>query len=383
MKELALTRKEIDRIDQKILALFEERLALSKDVAEYKISHKKNVYDKEREREKLEHLASLASDDFSRQGIVELFEQIMSTSRKKQYRLLAEHGLLESHSYTSYETFDFTGSKVVFQGVEGAYSQKALQAFFGDEVQSFCVDTWREAMEVITRGEADYAVLPIENSTAGIVAQNYDLLIEYDVSIIGEQVIRIDHALLGCPGAKLSDIRTVYSHPQALMQCSVYLEQTHPEFESKSMRNTAVAAQTVREENDVTKAAIAGIENARRYGLEILDEKIQDNKENETKFIIVCRDKKFLKTADKVSLSFELPNEKGSLYHILSHFIFNGLNMTKIESRPRVGRNWDYRFFVDFQGNLEQEEVRNALRGLKEETDSFKILGNYRAWTEQ
>jgi chorismate mutase/prephenate dehydratase len=382
MKDLPQTRQEIDAIDKEILALYEKRLALAEDVAAYKIANHKNVYDKQREQEKLEALSAMATDDFSRQGIVELFEQIMSTSRKKQYKMLAEQGLMENLDYTGFLQFDFTGKKVVFQGVEGAYSQKATRAYFGKQVQASAVDTWRDAMEAITTGAADYAVLPIENSTAGIVAQNYDLLLEYDVSIVGEQVIGINHALLGMKGAKLSDIKTVYSHPQALMQCSAYLEQKHPEFESKSMKNTAISALKVKEDGDMTQAAIADIDNADIYGLQVLDKAIQNNKENETKFIIVCKEKKYLKTADKVSLCFELPNEKGSLYHILSHFIFNGLNMTKIESRPRPGKNWDYRFFIDFQGNLEQEEVRNALRGLKEETESFKILGNYKAWSE-
>jgi chorismate mutase/prephenate dehydratase len=269
---------------------------------------------------------------------------------------------------------------VVFQGVEGAYSQKATLAFFGSEVETSAVETWRDAMEAIAEGKADYAVLPIENSTAGIVAQNYDLLLEYDVSIVGEQVIRIQHALLANQGAELSDIKTVYSHPQALMQCSCYLEQTHSQWEKKAMRNTAEAALKVRNDKDISQAAIADIQNAEIYDLQVLEEAIQDNKDNETRFIIVSGEKKFLKTADKVSLCFELPNETGSLYHTLSHFIFNGLNMTKIESRPRPGKNWDYRFFIDFQGNLEQEAVQNALLGLKEETESFKILGNYKAW---
>ncbi len=383
MKDLSEIRQQIDQIDQDILTLYEKRLSLAEDVAAYKISQNKNVYDREREKEKLAQLSALASDDFSRQGIVELFEQIMSVSKKKQYRLLAEHGRIGSHDFCCCDRFDFSGSRVVFQGVEGAYSQQALRAFFGDGVDAFAAATWREAMERITGGEADYAVLPIENSTAGIVAQNYDLLVEYDVAIIGEQVIRIDHALLGCEGAELSGVRTVYSHPQALMQCASYLEQRHPEFETRSVKNTAVAARKIKDDGDPTEAAIAGAENAKLYGLRVLEKNIQDNKDNQTKFIIVSREKKFLRTADKVSLSFELPNETGSLYHILSHFIFNGLNMTKIESRPRPGRNWDYRFFIDFQGNLEQEDVRNALRGLKEETDSFKILGNYPAWTEK
>ncbi len=380
MKELSEIRDEIDQIDQEMLRLYETRMDLAEEMAAYKIANNKNVYDKVREQEKLDKLSGMASDDFTRQGVLELFEQIMSTSRKKQYKILAEKGLMDSLHYTCCEQFDYTDKRIVFQGVEGAYSQKAMYTFFGSKCKGEAVATWREAMEEIQSGKADYAVLPIENSSAGIVAENYDLLIEYDVSIVGEQVIKIEHALLGLPGASLSDIKTVYSHPQALMQCSHFLEQEHPEFESKSMKNTAISAQKIKTDHDISQAAIAGITNAKIYDLHVLAEAIQDNLENETRFIIVSKEHKYLKSADKVSLCFELPHEKGSLYHILSHFIFNGLNMTKIESRPRKGKNWEYQFFVDFQGNLAEDDVLSALRGLKEETISFKILGNYKAY---
>lgn len=382
MKDLLEIRDEIDVLDKEIVELYKKRMALAEDVATYKIANNKNVYDKAREDQKLEKLSSYVDDGFLKQGVVELFEQIMSTSRKRQYKMLAEHGLIKDLQYKGYESFDYTGVKVVYQGVMGAYSQMATKAFFGDVVEASAVATWRDAMEAITAGKADYAVLPIENSTAGIVGENYDLLIDYDVSIIGEQTIKIDHALLGLKGATLNDIKTVYSHPQALMQCSNYLQNIHGDWEQKSMRNTAVSAQKIMDDNDKSQAAIAGAHNAEIYGLSILADAIQNESENSTRFIIVSNEKKYLKNANKVSLSFELPHEKGSLYHILSHFIFNGLNMTKIESRPLSNRNmpgkkWEYRFFIDFEGNLQQEEVINALRGLQEETAAMKILGNY------
>ncbi len=378
MKDLLEIRREIDGVDKQIVSLYKERMQLAEQVAEYKIANHKNVFDKERERQKLQVLSAMMEDDFSKQGIVELFEQIMSTSRKKQYQLLAEKGLLEELHYQGCDEFDFENKKIVFQGVEGAYSEKAMHAFFGQQVKGEAVETWRDAMEAIQNGEADYGVLPIENSSAGIVGENYDLLIEYDVSIVGEQVIKIEHALLGLPEATIGDIKTVYSHPQALMQCSRFLEQEHPELESKALKNTAVSAQKVKADKDVSQAAIADVSNADIYGLKVLQERIQNNAENETRFIIVSRGHEYLKTADKVSLSFELPDESGSLYHILSHFIFNGINMTKIQSRPKRGGNWEYQFFIDFEGNLANEDVLSALRGLKEETVSFKILGNYK-----
>lgn len=377
MRDLDEVRVDIDEVDKSILALYEKRLKLADEVAEYKIANHKNVYDKKRELEKLDKLSSMAADDFTAQGIRELFEQIMSCSRKKQYQILANHGLMGKIPFEEIEEFDFSDKTIVYQGVEGAYSQAATIQFFGNDKEMFHVDTWREAMEAIKTGMADFAVLPIENSTAGSVIENYDLLMEYDVTIVGEQIIKVEHALLGLKEAKLSDIDTVYSHPQALMQCDHYLLHDHPEFEAIAVDNTAMAAKRVCDEKRINQAAIASPINAELYGLKILDEAIQDDKQNETRFIIVSGDKKFLSNANKVSLCIELSNDKGSLYHMLSHFIFNGLSLSKIESRPIKGKQWEYRFFIDFDGNLREEAVLNALRGLQEETNMMRILGNY------
>ena len=225
-------------------------------------------------------------------------------------------------------------------------------------------------------GSADFAVLPIENSTAGIVSEIYDLLVEFENYIVGEQIIPIEHCLMALPGTKLTDIKTVYSHPQSLMQSARYL-QDHPDWKQVSMKNNAFAAKKVAEDKDITQAAIASEYAAKVYNLNILEKGVNDLKDNSTRFIIVTNQKIFSKTASKISLCFEVNHESGALYHALSHLIYNGLNMTKIESRPLAGRNWEYRFFVDFEGNLEERKVKNALRGLREATRNMKILGNY------
>ena len=274
------------------------------------------------------------------------------------------------------EGFDFTGARVVFQGVEGAYSQQALREFFGTRTNSFHVDTWKGAMEAIAEGTADYAVLPIENSSAGIVSENFDLLTEYDCSIVGEQIIKIDHCLLGVEGASISGLTDVYSHPQALMQCSKYLGE-HTDWETHSMQNTAGAAKKVKEDGRKSRAAIAAEITADIYGLQILAKAIQNNTSNSTKFIIVTGRRVFQRNAGKISICFEIPHKSGSLYRTLSHFIQHNLNMSKIESRPIQGRTWEYRFFVDFEGNLANGLVQDALNGLKNDTESLRILGNY------
>lgn len=376
MRDLLELRDEIDRIDSEIVALYEKRMQISQEVAEFKISTGKPVFDKEREQSKLDTLVQKVDKDFLKKGIAELFEQIMSMSRKRQYQLLTEHGLAEKTDFVEVEKLDYKNARIVFQGTEGAYSQLALKEYFGNHTDSWHVDTWRDAMEAIKNGEADYAVLPIENSSAGIVSENYDLMVEYDNCIVGEQIIRIDHALLALKDAKMEDITDIYSHPQALMQCSKYLD-AHREWEKHSCKNTAMASQKVKEDGKIHKAAIASKLNAKIYGLQVLEEAIQDNKDNYTRFIIVTGQKIFEKNAKKISICFEIPHESGSLYHKLSHFIYNGLNMNKIESRPVQGKAWEYRFFVDFDGNLNDAAVQNALRGLKEETIRLKILGNY------
>lgn len=376
MRDLLELREEIDGIDRRITELYQRRMEIAGEVASYKIKNGRKVLDRERELSKLSALTALGDTEFNRHGIRELFEQIMAVSRKRQYQLMTEAGIYEKPDFEEVETLDYRKARIVFQGVEGAYTQLALKEYFGNGVDSYHVDTWRDAMEAIRTGSADYAVLPIENSSAGIVSENYDLMVEYDHCIVGEQIIRIDHALLGLPEAELADITDVYSHPQALMQCSRYLEDRRG-WEKHSVKNTAMAAQKVKEDGKLHKAAIASPLNAEIYGLKVLDTAIQDDRTNATRFIIVTGRRIFVKGAKKISICFEVPHESGSLYHMLSHFIYNGLNMNHIESRPVQGKNWEYRFFVDFDGNLGDAAVQNALRGLSEETIRLKVLGNY------
>lgn len=373
--DLLILRDQIDAIDKQIVELYEKRVDVCKEVAEYKIETGKKVFDKVREAEKIEKVKAMASTEFNKHAVQELFEQIMSISRKLQYQLLAEHGSTSKLPFIETEDLGIRQARVVFQGAEGAYSQAAMNQFFGKEIKSFHVDTFRDAMSAIEEGSADFAVLPIENSTAGIVNEIYDLLTEFENYIVGEQIIKIEHCLMAVPGTKKEDIKTVYSHPQSLMQSSNYLSKTG--WQQISMKNNAFAAQKVKEDGLTGQAAIASETAAEIYGLEILEKGVNNLKDNSTRFIIVTNQKVFRPDANKISICFEVPNESGSLYHMLSHFIYNNLNMTKIESRPLEGRNWEYRFFIDFEGNLADSAVKNALRGLREEARNMKILGNY------
>lgn len=376
MAELAELREQLDQIDDRIAELYEKRMEICAQVGEYKIKSGKKVFDRQREKEKLADVASKVKGEFNRKGIREVYQQLMSMSRKLQYQQLVSAGALGRLPFIQVDDLDKKNARVVFQGTEGAYSQAAMHQFFGPDVNNFHVRTFREAMEAIEEGSADYAVLPIENSSAGPVNEMYDLLDEFENYIVAETILPVVHTLCGLPGAGLSDIQRVYSKAEALMQTSRFLE-NHSDWQKISVVNTAIAAKKVLNDQDITQGAVCSAYAAKVHGLSVLVDGINDDPDNCTRFIVVTNQKIFLKDASKISIRFELPHQSGSLYGILSHFIYNDLNMTKIESRPIKGKQWEYRFFVDFEGNMEDGAVKNAIRGLREETANLKILGNY------
>ena len=372
MVDLIKSREVIDRIDKQIVALFEERMEVAKDVAEYKRSTGKKVLDVKREQEKLDVLSELATTAFNERAIRELFSQIMSISRKYQYSLLAENMVQFEEMKELPKTKETT---VCFFGARGSYSEQAMEECFGKEVTSFPASTFKEVMEAVQEGKAQFGVLPIENTTTGGITDSYDLLLEYDNCLIGEHVVKIEHALLGLPTAELSDITTVYSHSQAISQCKKFLEENekiHPIVFS----STSESAKKVKDSGDKTQGAIASKRASAIYGLKVLKECLNTEDVNSTRFIIISNKQQYLPQANKVSICFELPHESGSLYKMLSHIMYNNLNMTKIESRPIPQKSFEYRFFVDFEGKITDAAVKNTLNGIKEEASRLKILGN-------
>lgn len=376
MATLEELRVRLDDIDEQIVKLYEERMGVCKEVGEYKVNSWAKVLDRQRERNKLADVASKATNEFNRKGIQELYEQMMSMSRKLQYQQMVEAGALGRLPFIQIDSLEKETARVVFQGVEGAYGQAAMFRFFGENCNSFHVRTFREAMEAIEDGAADYAVLPIDNSSAGAVTEVYDLLVEFENYIVGETILPVKHTLAGLPGTSLDDIQRVYSKAEALMQTTHFLDE-HADWQRISVVNTAVAAKKIVEDQETTQAAVCSAYAAKVYGLSVLVEDINDVDSNSTRFIVVTNQKVFLKDASKISICFEVPHKSGSLYRLLSHFIYNDLNMSKIESRPVEGKNWEYRFFVDFDGNMGEPAVKNTIRGLREEAINLKILGNY------
>lgn len=374
--DLTQIREDIDRIDRQMVALFQQRMELAAQVAASKKESGKAVYDRQREQEKLAALGSLADNEFNRHSIEELFQQIMSISRRYQYNILGDREQAIGKEYQMVNALEITTeTRVVYQGVPGAFSEQAMLEFFGDQVKHFHVEQFEDVLRTLEEGRADYGVLPIENSSAGFVAGVYHLLQEHDVAIVGGVSLEVAQALLGVEGARLDEIQTVYSHPQALMQAKPYLEAKG--WQQISLANTAVSAQRIRQDGDRSQAAVASKRAAELYGLQILDPCINTLKNNTTRFVVISSKKIFTRDADMISISFSLPHESGSLYNILGHFIFNGLNMTSIESEPLPERQWEYRFFITFEGNLCDASVQNAIIGVKSESSDFKLLGNY------
>lgn len=378
MKKLDLLeiRGQLDSIDREIVELFEKRMRLSGEVAEFKIETGKPVYDKERETQKIDSVTGMVEDAFMKQAVSELFTQMMTISRHYQYKLMAEHGMKGEDTFQPVKSIPTDGIRVVYQGVEGAYSHAATLQYFGTDISCYHVVTFEDAMKEVESGRADYAVLPIENSSAGAVIDNYDLLMKYNNYIVAETFLTVNHALLGLKDSKSEDIRTVFSHPQALMQCSEFLN-ANRDWKQISVENTAAAAKKIIEEGDPTQAAVASETAARLYGLKVLNSSINHNKSNTTRFIILSNKRIYREEAQKISISFELPHKSGTLYNILSNMIYNGISMIMIESRPIPGRNWEYRFFVDMEGNLSECSIQNALKGILEEGRNMRVLGNY------
>lgn len=374
VQDLGRIREAIDAVDGQIVKLIEQRMDLALEVAKYKESTGKPIYDRERELQKLEKLGLMASTEFNAKSIQELFLQIMSVSRRYQYSVIGDQDHVIDGMFSAIDSLKVTqNTKVVYAGVPGAFAETAMVAYFGESIKGYHVKEFLDVAKHVSEGKASYGVLPIENSSAGFVNGIYDLLERFSLSIVGEQMIQINQCLLGIPGTDLSQIKVVYSHPQGFLQSKEYLEDKN--WKQVSMANTAESAKKVCDEGDMTQAAIASERAAKIYGLSVLNPQLNVADNNTTRFVIVSNKKEYVKDADKVSISFSLPHTCGTLYNILAHFIFNDINMTSIESVPLSGKQWEYCFFVDFEGNLGDSRVKNALKGIMAETEDFRILG--------
>ncbi len=266
--------------------------------------------------------------------------------------------------------------RVAYQGEPGAYSEDAVASFFLRAETIPCPD-FRDAFEAVDTGRATHAVVPVENSVEGTVAPVNDLLLEHDLTVTGEVILPVDHCLLANPVAKLPTIRVVYSHPQALGQCRRFLAR-HPEWQQVPAYDTAGSAKLVRERGRRNEAAIASRRSAALYGMRVLAEDIQTDRENATRFFRLEKHPRPVAHADKTSIAFAAKNVPGALHGCLGEFAARAINLTKLESRPRRARPWNYVFYADLDGALEEPRVREAVGALVSTAGFVKVLGSYR-----
>lgn len=266
--------------------------------------------------------------------------------------------------------------RVAYLGVAGAYSEAAAFKHFGKDIQTVPSDSFMDIFAMVINGEANYGIIPIENSLAGSIHQNYDLLLQSPLFVVGEVYLRIQHCLIGIPGVRVDQIRKVISHPQALAQCDSYIRSLSG-IEVEQVYNTAGSVMMIKNMGDSRVAAIASREAADLYGMEILVEGIEDNPENYTRFLTVANHQEDVSKDAKTSIVFSVPNEPGSLYNTLGMFAHRNIDLSKMESRPLIGKPWDYLFYIDLVGSPSEPSVKQALDELKDYSSYLRILGTY------
>lgn len=372
MRDLNDIRTEIDSIDNQLIELFKRRMDCAKEVGFYKKANNIPVLNEKRENEILDEVEKCGGEYGAHARL--LYSNIMELSRALQHNIVCSGKTLRDEIFNADSTVEKSGIKVAYQGIKGANSHEAALRLFPDGT-AVSYKSFEDVFEAVDRGEVKFGVLPVENSTAGSVSTVYDLILKHRFYIVGALDLPIDYCLGGLRQSELSDIETVWSHPQALSQCASYI--ARHDFKSTPCANTAVAARDVADEKRLNVAAICPYKAAEEYGLKVLDNHLQDNKDNTTRFIVISKKLYISKDANKISLCFSLPHVTGSLYSLLCRFNSLGLNLTKIESRPRKGKEFEYLFYLDFSGNVQSENVIDLISQLSEEMPEFSFLGNY------
>ena len=371
--ELKELRDEIDRIDDEIAALFEKRAAVAVDVAEYKRNHNMEIFQAGREAEVLKKTCSKISPELQ-DGAKLFFTTQMDISKCRQQQMLTE--------IRPFTTEDQIKDPVVGAVTKGSYTADACRKFCGKDCRINYFQDFAAVFDAVEKGEIDYGVLPIENSTAGDVGMTYNLMIKHKFYICRSTKIRIDHVLAAKKGTRLADIKVVTSHEMALKQCSKYLEEK--KFAIEEAGSTAKAAEAVAAGNDESVAAICSASCAKLFGLDILASDITDIKDNFTRFIMISRKLQVPENANVVSLCLTVPHTAGSLYRLLTRFAYCGLNLCRIESKPMPDSlaylkddAFDFIFYLDFIGSISDEKVLKLLTGLEREMKFYRFLGNY------
>jgi len=378
MNDLDRLRGQLDAHDRRLVELLRERLDTVADIARLKADGLPFLRDHERESELLARVEGWARElHLDAFRVREVFRELIAMSLKSQEEALLGRERVERSVRTAH--------RAAYQGTEGSYSQLAARKYFGaraDDVELVGMATFADAVAAAEAGDVGYALLPIENTTAGSINQTYDLLLETPLRIVGEEVFHVRHCLLGLPGARADGLRQVLSHPQALAQCARFLAGLEG-VEQVAHADTAAAAREVGRAADSGRAAIASEAAGALYGLDVLARDIADQDENWTRFVVISSLELELdpRIPAKTSLVFTTPHRHGALAHCLNVLDRHGLNLTKLESRPVPRRPWEYRFYVDLEGSMASESATIAVAELRRECPSLRVLGSYPART--
>ncbi len=372
MRNLSEIRSDIDKIDSEIIELFKKRMDCAKEVGVYKKSQNTPVLNQDRENDILDAVEKKGGEYGAHARL--LYSNIMELSRALQHNIVGSGKGLKTVIANAEEQFPSENIKVGYQGIKGANGHEATLRLFPNGT-AVNYKTFSDVFSAVDSGEINYGVLPVENSTAGSVSTVYDLILRHRFYIVGALDLPIDYCLAGLNQSEFSDIEKVWSHPQSLSQCANYIAKNN--FDSSPCSNTAIAARDTATEKRLNVAAICSYKAAEEYGLKILDNHIQDNDVNTTRFIVISKKLYIPENANKISLCFSLPHVTGSLYSLLCRFNSLGLNLTKIESRPRQDKGFEYLFYLDFSGNVHSEDVIALISQLSEEMPEFSFLGNY------
>ncbi|WP_297635464.1 prephenate dehydratase [uncultured Clostridium sp.] len=373
MNDLEICRDEIDKIDRELTKLFEKRMDVVLRVANYKKKNNMQIFHKGREQEVIKkNLNRLENKDYEKE-LEKFLNSMMEVSRELQRRKLADG----EENYTIKKREFNEDSVLGFQGVRGSFTEEALLEYFGEKNKSIPYEEFEDIFEGIKNDEIDFGVVPVENSSTGGISDVHDLLAKYGFHISGEISIKIEQHLMGVEGGTLESIDEVYSHHQGFAQSSQFLKK-YDHLKLIPFHNTATSAKLVSDLKDDKKGAIGSKRAAEIYGLKLLKEKINDCDENYTRFVIISKELVKEEGANKISVVFSLEDAPGTLSRLLKNFSENNLNMIRIESRPTKHDKWKYFLYVDFEGNLENTEVQNALEQIKTSSEYFNVLGFYK-----
>lgn len=376
--DISELRNNIDAIDRELVELFKKRMNVSAEVAEYKRQNNMRVLDSSRERALLTKVAELSGEEFEDYTRT-LYSTILDLSRSYQHKRLGATTelceMINNAEQTTPKIFP-EAATVACQGVEGAYSQIATERLFKAPSIMF-FSSFDKVFSAIESGMCKYGVLPIENSTAGSVKQVYDLMISRKFKIVRSVRIKIDHNLLANKGAKLEDIKEIFSHEQAISQCSEFLAKLGKDVKITRVENTAEAARMVSESGRTDIASISSRSCAAQYGLSVVAGAIQDNGNNHTRFICISNELEIYPGADRTSLMLVTPHKPGALYKMLARFNALGINLLKLESRPLPDRDFEFMFYFDIEASVYSPKLAQLLAELEQECDDFSYLGSY------